>query len=58
MSLPPVLTPVKHQLAAESPGLYRWANAPMPLAGKWRIQLPVLISDFEENRFDTQVPLR
>jgi copper transport protein len=50
--------PIDHQLAAESPGLYRWANAPMPLAGEWRIQLLVLISDFEENRFDTQVPLR
>jgi nitrogen fixation protein FixH len=50
--------PIDHQLAAQSPGLYRWANAPMLLAGKWRIQLLVLISDFEENRFDTQVPLR
>jgi copper transport protein len=50
--------PMEHKLTAESPGLYRWANAPMPLAGKWKIQLLVLISDFEEIRFETLVPLR
>ena len=50
--------PMEHELTAESPGLYRWANAPMPLAGNWKIQLLVLISDFEEIRFETLVPLR
>jgi len=30
----------------------------MPLAGNWKIQLLVLISDFEEIRFETLVPLR
>ena len=50
--------PMEHELTAESPGLYRWANAPMPLAGNWKIQLLVLISDFEEISFETLVPLR
>jgi copper transport protein len=50
--------PMEHELTAESPGLYRWANAPMPLAGDWKIQILVLISDFEEIRFETLVPLR
>jgi len=50
--------PMEHKLTAESSGLYRWANAPMPLAGNWKIQLLVLISDFEEIRFETLVPLR
>jgi copper transport protein len=50
--------PMEHDLTAESPGLYRWANAPMPLAGNWKIELLVLISDFEEIRFETQLALR
>jgi hypothetical protein len=49
---------MEHELTAESPGFYRWANAPMPLAGNWKIQLLVLISDFEEIRFETQLALR
>ncbi|HEX4569193.1 MAG TPA: FixH family protein [Dongiaceae bacterium] len=50
--------PMEHELTAESPGLCRWANAPMPLAGNWKIQLLVLVSDFEEIRFETLAPLR
>ena len=30
----------------------------MPLAGEWKIRLVVLISDFEEIRFDTGIFLR
>jgi copper transport protein len=37
--------PIEQQLTAESPGLYRWTNALMPLAGDWAIRLLVLISD-------------
>jgi copper transport protein len=50
--------PIEHSLTPESPGLYRWLNAPMPLAGEWKIRLVVLISDFEEIRFDTGIFLR
>jgi hypothetical protein len=32
----------------ESSGLYRSANAPVPPAGELKIQLVILISDFEE----------
>ncbi len=50
--------PIEHPVTALSPGLYRWENAPMPLAGEWKMRLIVLISDFEEIRFDTRVSLR
>ena len=50
--------PIEHPLTPESPGLYRWLNAPMPLAGEWKIRLVVFISDFEEIRFDTGIFLR
>ena len=50
--------PISHPMTASAPGLYRWEGAPLPLSGDWNIRLLVLISDFEEIRFDTRVPIR
>ena len=47
-----------HPLTAAAPGLYRWEGAVLPLAGDWNLRLLVLISDFEEIRFDTRIPIR
>jgi len=45
-------------MTAAAPGLYRWEGAVLPLAGDWKLRLLVLISDFEEIRFDTRIPIR
>ena len=50
--------PISHPLTATAPGLYRWEGAPLLLAGDWNLRLLVLISDFEEIRFDTRIPIR
>jgi copper transport protein len=49
---------MEHPLTADSPGVYRLADTPLPLAGSWNIRLLVLISDFEEIRFETRIPIR
>ena len=49
---------ITHPMATTAPGLYRWEGAQMPLAGEWNLRLLVLISDFEEIRFDTRIPIR
>ena len=50
--------PIAHPMTAAAPGLYRWEGALLPLAGDWNLRLLVLISDFEEIRFDTRIPIR
>ncbi len=49
---------ITHPMTATTPGLYRWEGAPLLLAGDWNLRLLVLISDFEEIRFDTRIPIR
>jgi copper transport protein len=49
---------ITHPMTAAAPGLYRWEGAQMPLAGEWNLRVLVLISDFEEIRFDTRIPIR
>ncbi|HSY86997.1 MAG TPA: FixH family protein [Verrucomicrobiae bacterium] len=50
--------PITHPVTATAPGLYRWEGAVLPLTGDWNLRLLVLISDFEEIRFDTSIPIR
>ena len=50
--------PITHPMTATAPGLYRWEGALLPLTGDWNLRLLVLISDFEEIRFDTRIPIR
>ena len=49
---------ISHPMTAAAPGLYRWEGAVLPLAGDWKLRLLVLISDFEEIRFNTRIPIR
>ena len=52
------IEPIAHPMTAAAPGFYRWEGALLPLAGDWNLRLLVLISDFEEIRFDTRIPIR
>jgi copper transport protein len=49
--------PIVHVAAMIARGSYRWEGAEMPLAGAWSLKLQVLISDFEEIRFETSIPI-
>jgi len=47
----------EHHLSALASGFYRWQGQ-LPLAGDWRVQIIVPVGDFDEIRFDTQLPVR
>jgi copper transport protein len=49
--------PIDHPAETIALGSYRWEGAEMPLAGAWSLKLQVLISDFEEIRFETSIAI-
>jgi copper transport protein len=49
---------ISHAAAKIAPGVFRWEGAMIPLAGEWQLRLKVLVSDFEETRFETSIRIR
>ncbi len=50
--------PSRHQALAVAPGQYAIAAAGLPLAGVWHVEIDALMTEFEQIRFTTEVPIR
>jgi len=58
LSLPALgIEPAKHNAVRDATGRYT-ITAPLPVAGDWRVEIDVLISDFERVAFTTTVSIR
>jgi copper transport protein len=51
------IEPIRRKPARTAPGLYRYEATQVSPAGRWKLKLEVLISEFAEARFETDIPI-
>ncbi len=51
------IEPSEHRAVAVSRGRYSVADAGFPTSGRWRVEIEVLVTDFEAANFSTEVPI-